>query len=304
MLTPHTERHWTMQNKPTRQGVIVKSFIVNVALIVIKAAGGLIFNSAALLSDAVHSLSDFLSDVLVLVGLRQSQKPADADHPIGHGKAEYVLSMFLGVGVLILAYQLLLGFASRITEPPSAPSIYAIGVVVVVIVMKWLLSRYVKHHAVMMDSHILHASADESLSDAVASGVVIVGVTLGVLGNLTGVGWLLYADGIAALVIALFVARIGILILLDAIQFMLGKSASNAVKAETKQQVLAVEGVIDVDKLTMIVYGHYYQVMVNIRVDASISVKDGHNVAHYVKKRLHEDPKIGHVIVHVNPQEV
>jgi len=293
-----------MTPNKSREKVMVKSIVVNFLLIVFKATGSILFRSSALLSDAVHSFSDFMSDLLVIIGLKQSKKPADADHPIGHGKVEYVLSLFLGIMILFMAYQLISMFITSLGDSPEPPSALALVVVIVVIISKWLLSRVIKKDAHALDSQVLHASADESLGDALSSLFVIIGVTFGVLGDVLGVEWLLYADNIAGLVIALFIIRIAFRILKDAIHSLLGKTAPKKVIESTKQRIATVDGVKGVDGLTMIVYGHYYQVMVDIRVDASITVKKGHDIAHHVKKRLHEDKKIGHVIVHVNPQEV
>ena len=122
-------------NKDPRNQVMIKSFVVNAGLIILKALGGIFFASTALIADAIHSLSDFLSDTLVLIGLKHSNKPPDEEHPFGHGKIEYVLSLLLGVGILFIAYQLITHVIGTLRETPSAPSLYAVYVALGVIVI-------------------------------------------------------------------------------------------------------------------------------------------------------------------------
>jgi len=285
-----------------REIVMIKSFIVNATLIAIKFIAGLIFTSAALIADAIHSLSDFMSDILVIVGLRHSHKPPDKEHPFGHGKIEYVLSLLLGIGIIFIAYQLLRNLMLSFGEAPQIPSVYGLVVAFVVIVVKLLLARYMMKKAHSLDSQVIKASAQESFTDVMGSVVVIIGISLGVIGGHFDIDYLIYGDSLAAFIIALFIIRVAFIIIKDAIRSILGQSASSKILSETKRVVQSVKGVYNVDKLTMIVYGHYYQVMVDIRVDGSQSVKAGHDIASTVKKKLKENPKIGHVIVHVNPE--
>ncbi len=285
-----------------REIVMIKSFIVNATLIAIKFIAGLIFTSAALIADAIHSLSDFMSDILVIVGLRHSHKPPDKEHPFGHGKIEYVLSLLLGIGIIFIAYQLLRNLMLSFGEAPQIPSVYGLVVAFVVIVVKLLLARYMMKKAHSLDSQVIKASAQESFTDVMGSVVVIIGISLGVIGGHFDIDYLIYGDSLAAFIIALFIIRVAFIIIKDAIRSILGQSASSKILSETKRVVQSVKGVYNVDKLTMIVYGHYYQVMVDIRVDGSQSVKSGHDIASHVKRKLKENPKIGHVIVHVNPE--
>ena len=289
-------------NKDPRNQVMIKSFVVNAGLIILKALGGIFFASTALIADAIHSLSDFLSDTLVLIGLKHSNNPPDEEHPFGHGKIEYVLSLLLGVGILFIAYQLITHVIGTLRETPTAPSLHAVYVAIGVIVIKVLLARYILVKAKRLDSQVLKASASESYSDALGSAVVVLGIGLGVLGAAFNIPALLYGDALAALVIVIFIVRIAFMIIADAIRSILGKSASKPILDETRAVCESVGGVRQVDKLRMIVYGHYYQVMVDIRVDGNITVKEGHDIASAVKKKLKKSKKIGHVIVHVNPE--
>lgn len=291
------------QNNATRETVMYRSFFVNAILIFAKIIGGVFFRSSALVADGIHSLSDFLSDVLVIFGLKHSQKPPDKEHPFGHGKIEYVLSLFLGMMIAGIAYQLTRHIIASFFEDPVLPSLLAAVVSLVVIVMKLGLARYIMHYATRLDSQVLKASAQESFTDVLGSVVVIFGILLSVFSEYFTLGPLAYADNFAAILIVALIIRVALVIIIDAVKSILGKSASKETLQSTKDTIQAIEGVHKVDKLTMIVYGHYYQVMVDIRVDGSQTVKQGHDIATDVKTILMKNKKIGHVTVHVNPEE-
>ena len=286
-----------------RETVMYRSFFVNAILIFGKIIGGVIFRSSGLIADGIHSLSDFLSDVLVIFGLKHSQKPPDKEHPFGHGKIEYVLSLFLGMMILVIAYQLSRHVVLSFFEDPILPSLFAAVVSLFVIVMKLSLARYIMRHATRLDSQVLKASAQESFTDVLGSVVVIFGILLSFLAEHYTLGFLVYADNFAAIIIIALILRVALVIIIDAIKSILGKSASKDIIKNTRTTIAHIDGVHEVDKLTMIVYGHYYQVMVNIRVDGTQTVKEGHDIASNVKAILMKNKKIGHVIVHVNPEE-
>ncbi len=285
-----------------RTRAMFASFFVNLSLVFVKLITGILSGSVGLVADAFHSLSDFMSDVLVIFGIRQGRKPPDAGHPIGHGKIEYVLSLLLGVGILFIAYQLISNALPTFGQPPSAPHAAAILVIAVVLTAKFVLSRYLLKKSVELDSQVLKASGQESYMEMFGTFAVLIGVALGLIGQRTGMEWLMFADNVAALVIALFIVRVAFFVIREAVDFVLGKSASQATIEATRRLIQPIEGVEGVDRLTMIDYGHYYQVMVEIRVDGSLSVREGHAIAHRVRDRLKSEPNLNHVEVHVNPE--
>lgn len=281
---------------------MLKSFFVNITLIGVKLAGGFAVNSAALIADAVHSISDFFSDVLVLLGLRESQKPPDKEHPLGHGKIEYVLSIFLGLGVLFIAYQLIRDMVLNIGEGPEVPSIYGAFIVIFVIGIKLLLARYLTDQGHKLDSQIVKASGKESFTDVLGSVVVLGGFFLSYLGEQFSITALKYADKVAAFLIALLIIRVGIRIIHEAITFVLGKSAPKETINAIRETVLEVNGVRGVDTITAITYGHYYQVTLDIVVDGQLSVEKGHDIAHEVRDTLTHNHNIQEAVVHINPE--
>ena len=282
--------------------VMRKSFFGNIFLVGLKIASGFLFNSVALIADGVHSVSDLLSDVFVILGIRHSVKPADDDHPFGHGKFEYVLSFILGLSIIFIAYNLGRNVIVNFNETPTIPSVISLFIVVIVVVVKVYLSRYLILKGKELDSEIITASGKESLTDVYSSAVVFVGILSVLLGEYFKVDWLLKGDKVASILIALFIVRIGIQIIWEAITSLQGKAVKKEVSEHYRTMIKNTDGVIDVDHLDMISYGPYYQVLVDIRVDGNITVKEGHDIARKVSIKLNGDEKICHVIVHVNPE--
>jgi cation diffusion facilitator family transporter len=281
--------------------VMRKSLYVNFFLIIVKVLSGIFFNSVALIADGVHSISDLLSDVFVILGIKHSFKPADDDHPFGHGKFEYILSLFLGISIITIAYNLGKSVIENFNKPIEIPSYITLIIVLIVVVVKLLLSRYLIQTGKIMDSEIVYASGRESFTDVISSGVVFIGILFVLIGDWLDIYWLQKGDRIASIIIALFIIKIGIEIIYNAVNSLQGKRVNKIICEPYRKEILDVEGVISIDKLDMIAYGPYYQVVVDIKVDASITVKAGHDIANSVEKRLMNEEKISHVSVHVNP---
>lgn len=283
------------------ESIMKKSFFVNIGLIIVKIISGIFFNSIALIADGVHSFSDLLSDVFVILGIRHSLKPADEDHPFGHGKFEYVLSLFLGISIIFIAYNLGKNVIMNWNDTLGVPSTISLIVILIVVIVKLYLARYLIRKGKEIDSEIISASGQESFTDVISSGVVFVGVLGVIIGNQWNIRWMLRGDKVASVIIALFIIRIGIIIILDAIKSIQGKSVSSSITDEYMACIQNIEGVLKVDHLEMIAYGPYYQAIVEIRVDGHKTVAEGHAIAHLVEVELKNNEKICHVSVHVNP---
>lgn len=285
------------------QKIMQKSFIVNIILVIMKILSGIFFNSIALIADGVHSISDLMSDVFVILGIRHSIKPADDDHPFGHGKFEYVLSLFLGLSIILIAYNLGKAVIMDFNAIPVIPSTISLVVIIIVVVVKLFLAKYLIDEGKKQDSEIITASGKESMSDVISSAVVFVGVISVIIGNYFNVEWLLKGDKVASVIIAAFIIRIGIIIVFDAIKSIQGRTVKTDICDEYSRIISGVEGVINVDQLDMVAYGPYYQAIVEISVESIITVKEGHDIAERVHEELMNSEKICHVSVHVNPEE-
>lgn len=283
--------------------IMIKSFIVNIVLVIVKILTGLFFNSVALIADGIHSISDLLSDVFVILGIRHSLKPADDEHPFGHGKFEYVLSLMLGVFILIIAYGLGKEILVNFNEEVVIPSLVTLIVVIFVVIIKLFLARYLIKKGEEEDSQIIKASGRESLTDVFSSIVVFIGILAVLIGERIDNSFLIKGDKIASVIIVLFIVNIGIRIIYDAITSLQGKAVNPKICAVYKEVIKSVEGVIDVDNVDMITYGPYYQALIEIQVDGNMTVTEGHDIAEKVTEILNKDEKICHVVVHVNPGE-
>lgn len=285
------------------QKIMMKSFFVNIVLVFVKILFGIFFNSVALIADGVHSISDLLSDIFVIIGIKHSQKPADDDHPFGHGKFEYVLSFMLGISILIIAINLAREIIEKFNDAVSIPSIYSLVVVGIVIFVKLLLARYLIKKGTEMDSEIIHASGKESFTDVISSFVVIFGIIFVLIGNQFEVPFLLKGDKVSSIIISLFIVKIAIEIIYKAIVSLQGRAVKPEISKPYYDCIKNVKGVIDVDHMDMVAFGPYYQILVDIRVDGNITVTAGHDIAKEVSDQLYENEKISHVVVHVNPED-
>lgn len=285
------------------QKIMIRSFLVNIFLVVFKIISGIFFNSYALIADGVHSISDLLSDVFVILGIRHSLKPADDEHPFGHGKFEYVLSFILGLSILFIAYNLGRSVILNFNNAVKVPSIITLIIVVAVVIIKLYLARYLLKKGKELDSQIISASGKESLTDVFSSIVVFFGIGSVIIGEIFDIAWLLKGDKVASIIIAIFIIRIGFQIIYDSIKSMQGKSVNKEVCEEYRKFIIELDGVIDVDHIVMIAYGPYYQALIDIRVDGNKTVTEGHEIAENVTKELYSNEKICHVVVHVNPEE-
>jgi len=283
--------------------IMQKSFFVNIFLVLLKIFSGIFFGSVALIADGVHSISDLLSDVFVILGIRHSLKPADKEHPFGHGKFEYVLSFILGVSILLIAYGLAKNVIDNFNEFVKIPSVITLIIVVFVVVLKLFLARYLISKGKEADSQIISASGKESLTDVFSSIIVFIGILSVILGGHFNIDFLLKGDKIASIIIALFIIKIGVQIIYESIKSMQGKAVNEKICERYKAQIMEVKGVISVDHIDMITYGPYYQALIDIEVDGKITVKEGHDIATNVSDLLYSDEKICHVVVHVNPEE-
>jgi len=284
------------------QSIMKKSFIVNFFLIIVKILFGIIFGSIALIADGVHSVSDLLSDIFVILGINHSLKPADEDHPFGHGKFEYVLSLFLGISIFIIAFNLGKNIIDNYSKVADIPSTLSLVVVLMVVFIKLILARYLINKGEELDSEIISASGKESLTDVFSSAVVFFGILFVIIGNRFDLPFLLKGDKVASIIISLLIIKIAVEIIYQAIASLQGKAVKTEISSKYKKIIKKVDGVIEVDHLDMVTYGPFYQALVDIRVDGLKTVVEGHDIAKQVSDQLYADEKICHVVVHVNPE--
>lgn len=277
--------------------------LVNLALVLVKAAAGVLAGSIAMLADAFHSAADMVASAVVYVGLRVSSKPADEDHPYGHGKAESIASKI--VAIIIILAGLNIGWVSLkalFHADHPAPGTAALWAALLSVAVKEGLFRHTFRVARENDCRALEANAYEHRSDALSSLAALVGIGGARLGALLGRPRLFYLDPLAGLVVSVFIVRMGWQIARQAASELMDGQADPAFMAEVSQVVMSVDGVLEIHNIRARAAGPQYLVDLEIGVNGLISVHDGHDVALRVKERLLcEKKEVADVFIHVNP---
>ncbi|MDE5725467.1 MAG: cation diffusion facilitator family transporter [Duncaniella sp.] len=265
-------------------------FWVNAILMVLKIAIGFYGHSDALVADGVHSLSDFATDLIVLLFVSIAYKSADSGHPYGHGKFETFAALI--IGVILLGVAIGIGnsglrsvIASAHGEMPPRPDLWTLAVAVISILAKELLFRYTIRASRTVGSQSLRANAYHHRSDAVSSIATLAGISAAYF---LGDSWRIL-DPIASMLIAVFIAVSAIQICLPAINELLEKSLSPSRIDKVESIIEGVAGVKAFHRLRTRRNGHSVIIDVHIKVDPDITVSAGHDIASAVEKALHEE---------------
>lgn len=276
------------------------SIIGNTALAVIKWLAGYFGNSYAMIADAIESTTDIFASVLVLFGLKYAARPADENHPYGHGRAETLVT-FLVVGFLITS-ALIIGHESiqNIRTPHELPEPYTLIILGAIIIWKEISYRLVIRKSKETHSSSLKADAWHHRSDAITSVAAFAGISVALL---LGKGYE-SADDWAALLAAGFILYNSYLIFRPALGEMMDENLYGELIADIRRVAVTVEGVVDTEKCFIRKAGMKYHVDLHATVNATITVKEGHDIAHRLKDTLREQlPQLGHVLIHIEPDD-
>ena len=285
------------QTAATRVSLI--SMITNVILTVLKLAAGLIAHSGAMISDAVHSASDILSGLIVLVGVRISSKAPDDSHPYGHERFECVAALLLSAILALVGGTIGLGAVRDIisghAQEMEAPGVLALAAAVLSIVTKETLFWYTRGYAKRYNSTALHAEAWHQRSDALSS----IGALIGIAGARMGFPVM---EAIASAVIAVFILRVAVRIFLDAIDQMVDHSCSEELEGRFRDTALSQDGVQGVELLRTRMFGNRVYVDLEIAADPNLTLAAAHEIAERVHDAIEQTyPEVKHIMVHVNP---
>ena len=276
------------------------SIVGNTCLAVIKGIAGVFGNSYALIADAIESTTDIFSSFLVLFGIKYSNRPADANHPYGHGRAEPLVT-FLVVGFLItsatiIAYESI----SNIGIPHELPKSWTLIVLGAIIIWKEFSFRLVMKRGIQTNSSSLKADAWHHRSDAITSVAAFIGISIAII---LGKGYE-SADDWAALFASGFILYNSYLIFRPALGEIMDEHLYDDLVAEIRTVSLNVEGILETEKCFIRKSGMKYHVDLHAVVDATISVKEGHDLAHLLKDTLREKIfELGHVLIHIEPSK-
>lgn len=264
----------------------------------VKGTAGVFGHSDALIADAIESTADIFASFLVLFGLNYSTKPADDDHPYGHGKAEALVT-FAVVGFLLISATIIAVESIRhLSEPQEKPEIFTLYVLGAIILVKELSFQFVYRKAKETNSSSLKADAWHHRSDAISSGIAFIGISLTFI---FGKGFE-KADDWAALMASVFIVYNAFLIFRPALGEIMDEHIHHDLIDEIRMHSLEVSGVIDTEKCWVRKTGMVYIVDLHVEVAGDISVFDGHEISHRLKDHLMECiPTIADVLIHIEP---
>lgn len=272
----------------------------NLLLSGVKLIAGILAHSNAMLSDAVHSLSDVLSTFVVMIGVHISGKDADDEHPYGHERYECVAAIILAVMLAVTGAGIGLTGIRTIrsgTDHLAVPGLLALGAAIVSILVKEAMFWYTKKGADRIGSGALLADAWHHRSDAMSS----VGSLIGIAGARLGFPIL---DPLAGILICFFIFKAAYDIFKDALRKMVDESVEEDIVTELREKILQEEGVLEVDDIRTRVFGARYYVDVEIAADGNQSLSEAHDIAERVHDHMEElFPDIKHIMVHVNPAQ-
>jgi cation diffusion facilitator family transporter len=288
----------TLSNEKKAINTIVFSIVGNCFLALVKGFAGFFGNSYALIADAIESTTDIFSSILVLFGLQYANKPADKNHPYGHGKIEplvtFLLVGFLVISATIIAHESI----QNIRNPHALPEKWTLIVLTLIIAWKELSFRIVIQKSKETNSSSLKADAWHHRSDAITSIAAFIGISMALM---LGKGYE-SADDWAALFASGFILYNSYLIFRPALGEIMDEHFYDDLVEDIRRISLTVDGIIATEKCFIRKVGMIYHVDLHAKVNGSISVTDGHNLAHQLKDTLRaEIPQLGHVLIHIEP---
>ena len=278
--------------------VLVKRLIVNNLLTLTKFVFGLIYKSKVIVADGIHSLSDLATDIVSIYGSKLSLKPADTEHPYGHGKIEYLTSIVIGAVILALALSLL---GNSLNAKNTIASNMVLYVTIFTILAKYLISRYILSKGVKYKSNLLIASGKESRSDVISSAIVIITYFLSKLSSYSKI--FLYSDTIGTFIIGLIILKTAYRILKENIVSILGEIEQDEEYLDKIREIILENSeVVNIEELNIIKYGHYYQANITINMDSDVTLEDACLVSDRIKKKLiNKKTRISYAKISINP---
>ena len=278
--------------------------IVNVVLLLFKFIAGILGNSAAMVADAIHSLSDFVTDVVVLFFVRISSKPKDKSHDYGHGKYETLAMTLIGVALFVVAIGIIYSGTTKIVlwangNTLETPGMLALWAAQVAIVLKECVYRYSMTKARELNSQAVEANAWHHRSDALSSA----GTAMGIGGAIfLGQRWTVL-DPIASVVVGAFIVKVSVDLLRDGIGDLMEQSLPDAVEEEILHLVASLPGDVKPHDLCTRRLGNHYAIELHILMDGNVSLREAHDKASEVENLLRDHyGEETHVAVHVEPK--
>ncbi|HWL24956.1 MAG TPA: cation diffusion facilitator family transporter [Ureibacillus sp.] len=278
------------------------SLISNIVLTFLKIVVGAIFHSPVLLADGYHNAGDVIASGATLASMRISKRPADEDHPYGHGKAEVLSSAIVGIILILAACYIAFESIKVFFEAPEKAGIIAFVTAIISLIWKLALYVYTMKIGKKENSKGLIATANDHLADVYASLAAVVGIGLAIIGEAYQINILLYGDPIAGLIVTILVFRLAYGMLVEAGASLMEKSVDHKLLDAFQKLILTVTEVKRIDRLRARESGHYILVDLRVSVPGNLSIQEGHDIIRKIKKTImehHED--VAEVLIHLNP---
>jgi cation diffusion facilitator family transporter len=275
--------------------------VINVVLASVKIVAGVVGHAYVLIADGIESALDVAGSIVIWGGLTVAARPPDRTHPYGHGKAEPIAALVVAICVLAAAIGLAIQSVREIVTPHHGPAPFTLAILVVVIVIKEFVFRYVNRVGRDLESTAVQTDAWHHRSDALTSAAAFIGISVALIG---GEGWQ-SADDWAALFACAVIAANGVRLALPAFQEIMDTAPGGKIVRSIRAVASSVAGVVEVEKCRARKMGLEYYVDLHVGVDGNISVQEGHEIAHRVKSAIQQsDFRIADVLVHIEPTQL
>lgn len=278
---------------------MVVSMVANSFLSILKIAFGLIANMKSLIADGIHSFSDLSTDVIAIIGGKLSLRPADKDHPKGHGNIEYITSLIISVFIIVLGVII---FKNSFENKNTIPNIYLAIVEIATIIIKYGVSALLIKKGKEYNNMILLSSGRESYTDVFSSLLVLFIIVISQFYSKFPI--LKYSDMIGSMIISIMIFVMGVRLLLENLSLLIGESEQSTDKIELIERVINNrEDEFILDDLTVFKLGSYYDVSLKILVDGDTTVKSGHDLMDRIERDLLKSKlNVKYVTIHIEPK--
>ncbi len=290
--------HASVNNLQTGARIALFGLAINIMLASVKILAGFFGNAYVLIADGIESAMDVGGSIVIWGGLKVAARPPDRTHPYGHGKAEPIAAVIVAIGVLAAALGLAIQSVREIFLPHHGPAPYTLVVLIVAVIVKEILYRYVIRFGRSVESTAVQTDAWHHRTDAMTSIAAFIGISVALVG---GEAWQ-SADDWAALFACALIGTNGYRLLRPALFEIMDTAPRGPIVDSVRNAAAAVPGVIEVEKCLIRKMGLDFYVDLHVGVNGSISVHEGHEIAHRVKTAIRQaDSRIADVLVHIEP---
>jgi cation diffusion facilitator family transporter len=296
-----SQPHASVNNLQTGARVALLGLFINVLVASAKITAGIFGNAYVLIADGIESALDIAGSVIIWGGLKVAARPPDATHPYGHGKAEPIAAVLVAIGVLAAALGIAIQSVRELFRPHHGPASFTLVVLIIVVMVKEVLYRYVIRLGRDVESTALQTDAWHHRTDALTSIAAFIGISLALIGGKAWQG----ADDWAAIFACGLIGANGYRLLKPALYEIMDTAPRGEIIDRVRTAAAAVPGVMEIDKCFARKMGLSFYVDLHVKVNGNISVREGHDIAHQVKRAIQEtDPRIADVLVHVEPAQL